>query len=228
MLGSGPPARNEAIRVSSCADGRLQPSGAPGSVNFGRAPLDCILRLTPVTSSSHPLLACLPIAAGAVRLRALRADDLEAFLAYRSDPEVARFQGWEPMEREAALAFLQTAAPPPWGPGEWAQIGIARLQDDRLVGDIGLLRETALQVQVGFSLNRAAQGRGVAQSAVGACLQLLQAALGIRTARAITDERNQASRRLLDRLGFIEVAREHVVVRGEACVDIVMHKRLRA
>jgi len=29
-------------------------------------------------------------------LRAFQADDLEAFVAYRSDPEVARYQSWDP------------------------------------------------------------------------------------------------------------------------------------
>ena len=29
-------------------------------------------------------------------LRALRADDAETMFAYRSDPEIMRYQGWEP------------------------------------------------------------------------------------------------------------------------------------
>ena len=44
-------------------------------------------------------------------LRALRTDDVDDFLAYRSDPERARSQGWQPMDRDAALVFLHDAAP---------------------------------------------------------------------------------------------------------------------
>lgn len=41
----------------------------------------------------HPLLARLPVAAGAVRLRAWRTSDVDDSLVCRSDPEVARCPG---------------------------------------------------------------------------------------------------------------------------------------
>ena len=45
---------------------------------------------------------------GGVRLRALREeDDLAVFLGYRSDPLVARYQGWGPMDEAKACAFLR-------------------------------------------------------------------------------------------------------------------------
>jgi aminoglycoside 6'-N-acetyltransferase len=180
----------------------------------------------PSTPTDHPLLARLPVAAGAVTLRALRTGDIDDFLAYRSDPEVARYQGWQPMDREAALAFLQDAVPSPWREGDWAQIGIARANDDRLVGDIGLQREGAAQVQLGFSLARGAQGRGWAQAAVRACMTGLLVPLGMTRLRGITDARNAASLRLLSRLDFVPTASEDVVFRGEACTEITLERRL--
>jgi RimJ/RimL family protein N-acetyltransferase len=125
--------------------------------------------------------------AGPVRLRALRRSDLQAFLAYRSDPEVARFQGWAPISPEQAAAFLaEMAAPTAWPEGEWLQLAIARSADDALVGDIGLP--------------------------------------GARCLRAVSDSRNAASLRLLERLGFAEVRREATVVKGEACTDVVLER----
>jgi aminoglycoside 6'-N-acetyltransferase len=172
------------------------------------------------------VLARLPLAAGPVGLRALHSADIDDFLAYRSDPVVARYQGWQPMDRSAALAFLQDPAPLPWQAGDWAQIGIACAQDDRLVGDIGLLREGPAQVQLGFSLARAAQGQGWAQAAVGACIAGLLQPLGIARLRAITDARNAPSLRLLARLGFVPTVREDLVFRGEACTEITLEKPL--
>jgi aminoglycoside 6'-N-acetyltransferase len=181
---------------------------------------------TELSSAEHPLLARLPIAAGAVRLRALRTEDVDDFIAYRSDPEVARYQGWQPMDDEAALAFLQEVAPSPWREGDWVQIGIARADDDRLLGDIGLLREGPEQVQLGFSLARGAQGRGWAQAAVRACIDGLLVPLGMTRLRGITDARNAASLRLLSRLGFLPITRENVVFRGEACTEVTLAKSL--
>jgi hypothetical protein len=39
-------------------------------------------------------------------LRRLRTSDLAAFQAYRSIPEIGRFQGWSPMSEAEAVAFL--------------------------------------------------------------------------------------------------------------------------
>lgn len=167
----------------------------------------------------------LPLDAGPVKLRLLRSTDLEPFLAYRSDPDVARYQGWRAMDREAALGFLrEVEAPGPWQVGEWQQIAIARTADDVLVGDIGLLREEAQQVQLGISLARDAQGQGRASAALQA---LIGALPGVRL-RAISDARNAASLRLFTRLGFAELGREAVVVKGEACTDVILGKEAQA
>ena len=179
-----------------------------------------------LSTPDHPLLAPLPVAAGAVRLRALRAGDVDDFLSYRSDPEVARYQGWQLMDRDAALVFLHDATPSPWREGVWAQIGIARAEDDRLCGDIGLLREGPAQVQLGFSLARNAQGRGWAQAALRACMVELLMPMAITRLRGITDVRNAASLRLLSRLGFTQTFSEDVLFRGEACTEVTLERCL--
>jgi aminoglycoside 6'-N-acetyltransferase len=180
---------------------------------------------TDTPGHTHVLRERLPIAAGPVGLRALRAADIDDFLAYRGDPEVARFQGWQPMDRADSLAFLQAALPCPWQQGDWAQVGIARTADDRLVGDIGLLHEGPTQAQLGFSLARGAQGRGWARAAVQACIDGLLRPLGVTRLRAITDARNAASLRLLLGLGFTPTSREDLVFRGEACTEITLEKQ---
>jgi RimJ/RimL family protein N-acetyltransferase len=78
----------------------------------------------------------LPLSSQRVRLRRLRASDFRAFHAYRSDPDVARYQGWSPMSEDEAMTFLrENGRNAELEPGEWAQIGIASLDDDRLIGD---------------------------------------------------------------------------------------------
>lgn len=184
---------------------------------------------TPASSMSddavHPLIARLPLAAGPVRLRKLHGDDLEPFLAYRGDAEVARYQGWTPMSHAQAAAFLaEMAAATAWPEGTWLQIAIARRDDDRLVGDIGLLHEAPGRAQLGFTLARDAQGRGWAQAALQPLCTLL-GRLGFGHLRAVSDGRNAPSLRLLKRLGFVETARAEVVVKGETCIDVVLERR---
>lgn len=159
------------------------------------------MHTTEPSITDHPLLSRRPLAEGAVRLRALRTGDVDDFLAYCSDPEVARCQGWQPMDRDAALDFLHDAAPSPW-------------------------REGPAQVQLGFSLARSAQGRGWVHTVVRACIDGLLVPRGMTRLRGITDVRNAASLRLLSRLGFLQTFSEDVLFRGEACTDLIPERCL--
>lgn len=165
----------------------------------------------------------LPLLGQRVALRRLRPEDLRAFQAYRQDPQVGRYQGWQAQPDEQALAFLsEMAAAPALPPGDWWQLGIATRTDDGLVGDIGLhLAADGGELEFGFSLARAAQGHGLAREA----LALLTAALfaarpGLRRIVAITDARNGPAQRLLERLGFAHVATEPALFRGEPCEEL--------
>lgn len=146
----------------------------------------------------------LPIDFGPGRLRRLRAADLAAFQAYRALPELGRYQGWTPMREDEALTFLTRMQEKPlFRPGEWIQLGIADSAGDRLIGDIGIhLSDDGLQGEVGFTLEPHSQGRGIATAAVGAAVQLVFDMTAVREMIGAADQRNLASARLMQRLGF--------------------------
>lgn len=166
--------------------------------------------------------ATLPRAFPGGTLRRLRADDLASFQAYRAVPELGRYQGWTPMTDEAAAAFLAAMRDAPlFIPGEWIQLGIAA-PDGRLVGDIGVCVDPAgRSAEIGFTLAPAAQGRGIATRAVREAIALLFATTGVGRVVGVTDRRNAASVRLLDRCGFRQAESREAVFRGEACVEDV-------
>jgi RimJ/RimL family protein N-acetyltransferase len=167
--------------------------------------------------------ALLPINFSAGLLRRLRASDLASFQAYRAIPELGRYQAWSPMSETEALAFLnQMSSAPLFTPGEWIQLGIAEPSTERLIGDIGLfLAADERAGEVGFTLEPAAQGRGIATAAVRASVQLLFAATKIQQVLGITDCRNTASVRLLKRASFQHKETRHAVFRGETCSEEV-------
>lgn len=172
-----------------------------------------------IASRAEPL----PRAAGAVVLRRLSPGDLAAFQAYRADPDVGRYQGWQPMSDADALAFLEEMNRGPiLAAGAWTQLGIADAASDRLVGDIGLhLCDDGTEVEIGFTLAPAAQGRGLASAAVREAIGLSFERTPARRVLGVTDARNTASIRLLERVGMQRVAIREVVFRGEACVERV-------
>ena len=165
----------------------------------------------------------LPLTLTRLRLRRLRPDDLRDFQAYRQDPEVARYQGWSAQSDESARAFLaDMAQASAFVPGNWFQLGIADAASDRLLGDIGVhVQADGAAAEIGFSLNRAAQGQGLAREALeGLLTQILFATPGLHEVHGITDARNHASLALLRRLGFVEQARWATEFKGEACEEV--------
>lgn len=157
------------------------------------------------------------------RLRRMHPRDLTAFQAYRSLPELGRYQGWSPMADAEALAFIQEAHQAPlFTPGHWLQLGIADAETDALVGDIGLyLSEDGNAGEVGFTLQPTSQGRGLATRAVDEALQLFFTTTRAARVFGITDERNLSSIRLLERAGFEFIESRQVVFRDEPCTERV-------
>jgi [ribosomal protein S5]-alanine N-acetyltransferase len=165
----------------------------------------------------------LPRQAGRVLLRRLAAADLAAFHAYRQDVDVGRYQGWSPMSESEALAFIaEMSSIPLFQPGEWAQLAIARAEDDSLVGDLGLfVSASGEEAEVGFTLAPAAQGHGYGSEAVAEAIALLFEETAVQRVLGVTDARNAPSVRLLERVGMQRIESRAVVFRGEPCTEWV-------
>lgn len=139
-----------------------------------------------------------------LRLRRFRPADAPAMAAYHSDPEVARYQFWEPplALADAERLVAAYAAADPSAPG-WFQYAIEVKADGALAGDVGvLLHENRMQAEIGYSLARQWQGHGYAAEAVGALVEHLFTERGLHRISAECDARNARSARLLERVGF--------------------------
>ena len=148
----------------------------------------------------------LPIRTDRLVLRALRPEDVDAFVAYRADPEVARYQGWETSyaRADAEKLVAEQAGAELATPGEWLQIGAVTRADGASAGDcaVRVAGEPPATAEVGVTFARAYQGRGLAAEALGAVVGELFARHAIHRVFAQADERNVAVHRLLERLGF--------------------------
>jgi RimJ/RimL family protein N-acetyltransferase len=146
------------------------------------------------------------LSTGRLVLRRFRPEDLDAFVAYRSDPEVARYQSWEvPYRPSQARQFLQELeAIHPDTPGEWFQFAVALRHTDRLIGDCGahVQAEDPRQAEIGFTLASQDQGHGYATEAVRRLLHYLLIERGKHRVRATCDDRNTGSAAVLERVGM--------------------------
>ena len=138
-------------------------------------------------------------------IRRLRESDLEDFFEYRSDPKVCEFQGYEPITRENAGAWLAKLKGGEFGaPGEWVQLGVELKSVKKLIGDIGLKPEAydARVVEFGISFSTEYQGKGLAKEALVKIFSHLFAEKAIHRVIAIMDVQNRNMIGLIENLKF--------------------------
>jgi aminoglycoside 6'-N-acetyltransferase len=146
-----------------------------------------------------------PIETARLRLRRFDAADLAPFMAYRNDPDVARYQSWDGISEVEAVAFVREQQTVPVGaPGEGLQIAIERRDNGRMIGDcfFKVIEDDPRQAEIGYTLARDAQGQGFATEAVAALLAWAFPTLDLHRVIAVVDVENAASVALLERLSM--------------------------
>lgn len=164
----------------------------------------------------------LPLSTERLILRRFVDQDLERFLAYRQDPQVARFQSWSMLSEAEGQSFINEMQTAAIGiPGEWFQIAIAHKQSNLLLGDIGIqaYTEDPKIVEIGFTLRGEDQRKGYAKEAVQALIDSLFERGNLDKIIGTTDMRNEPSVRLLQRLTMKLAQSSEVEFRGELCVE---------
>ena len=159
-------------------------------------------------------------------IRRFRPDDLDSFVAYRADPDVARFQSWENFTRAEGVAFIEEMARQhPDTPGEWFQFAIDLRSTSRMIGDCALhvFADRPNEAELGFSLAPAYQGHGYAREAVAGLLDYAFSTLKKSRIEALTDVRNLNSIAVLGQLRFVRdtAIREPVEFKGEFCSEFL-------
>lgn len=161
----------------------------------------------------HPVLAT-----SRLRLRQFRADDAGAMHACFADPGAMRF--WNTpvharsIETERSVRSFIDCTPSYYR--FWA---VADAATDRCLGLVnyhdGHIRSR--RASIGYIIDPACQGRGIATEAVTAMLDFCFAELGLHRLEAFIHPDNQRSLRLIERLGFRRegLLRDHLRVGDE-------------
>jgi RimJ/RimL family protein N-acetyltransferase len=131
--------------------------------------------------------------------------DAEAIAAYRSDPDVHRYQGWDRTDVDGVRQQIEEmAAREPGQPGGWVQLTVEEREGGRLVGDVGLSPADGEPgvVKIGYTIEPESQGRGYATEGGASAdrLRVRRAARGRR--RAYASAENLASIRVAEKAGM--------------------------
>jgi RimJ/RimL family protein N-acetyltransferase len=135
-------------------------------------------------------------------LEPLTRDDYPWLFVLYADPEVMRYIGTGVRGEEQSRKTLdgQLAQGERLGFGYW----VIRDRQDRspLGGGMLVVRQEGAPVELGFLLERAAWGRGIASEAARALLDHALGPLGLPEVQAFTDPANEASMAVLRKAGM--------------------------
>jgi RimJ/RimL family protein N-acetyltransferase len=141
-----------------------------------------------------------------LRLRPFQAKDLPAFVAYRREPEVARYQSWDTTYSMAdAEPFLAAQQGAEFGtPGGWVQLAAIERRSGAVCGDCAarVLADQPATAEVGVTFAPERQGSGLATEALAAVVTRLFDQHDLHRVYAEADDRNRAVHRLFERLQF--------------------------
>jgi RimJ/RimL family protein N-acetyltransferase len=138
-------------------------------------------------------------------LRLLQPEDVPAFAAYRSDPEVARYQSWDSYTVADGERLVAAQQGIELGrPGPWVQVAALDRATGALCGDcaVRVVDDQPRTAELGVTFAPRSQGSGLATEALGAVITRLFDRHDIHRVYARADERNLSVHRLLERLGL--------------------------
>ena len=147
-----------------------------------------------------------PLTTERLRIQPLGPADIDAFTAYRRDPDVARGQGWDTdysIENAGSLIRTQPTTDIP-RPGEWLQLAVHSPDGTTLFGDVAVHRmaDQPWTFEVGVTFDRRYQGQGLAGEALRRLMELLFDQHEAHRVVAFCDSRNLPIGAVLRRLGF--------------------------
>lgn len=151
----------------------------------------------------------LPIETERLVLRPHRMDDLDDLAVFHGDADVVRFVPWPVRDRVATEEALRVKLTQTGlvAHGQWLVLAVEVRETGTVIGEVLLKWASHRQGEIGFAFARSHQGRGYAAEAARAMLRLGFDGLGFHRISAVVIDGNDASVRLLGRLGFRQEAR---------------------
>ena len=140
-------------------------------------------------------------------LRKFKESDAQVFFEYRTNPQVALYQGerWINFRLEDAVEFVKEQMDlEPGIPDTWFQIAIELKETGNLIGDLAIhtLPQDINQVEIGSTLSPIYQKKGYGIEAVRCLLGYIFNVLNKHRVIAITDVRNKPSIKLIEKVGL--------------------------
>lgn len=171
-----------------------------------------------------------PLHTERLTLRAVGEPDAAALFAIFSDPAVMRYWSSAPWTALSQAHALIADAHAAYADGSAVRLAIVHSDSGQLIGVINLYAFHPMnrRCDIGYALAPAHQGKGYLAEAMRAAIGHAFGALDLNRIEADIDPRNEASAKVLEKMGFQKEGymRERWIVNGEIC-DTAFYGLLR-
>ncbi len=150
------------------------------------------------------MAASLPIRTPRLTLRLMTLHDVPTFVAYRNDPDIARYQLWTLpyTEADAIASLTDQLSRTEIALGDWTTLAVEL--DGKVIGDVCTnVDATGGVAEIGFTLAQAFHGRGYAAEAATALVTALFDGVGVGRVYGELAPVNVASQRVLEASGLV-------------------------
>lgn len=147
-----------------------------------------------------------PLETERLLLRAFTPEDAAAVFAIMADPEVVRYFGAPPMHALDQAAQRIAGISQAFAEQEGVRWAIVRREDGAFIGSCGFWRLVTphFRAEIGYELGRPWWGQGLMPEALDAVLTFGFKVMGLHSVEAVIDPANAGSRRVLEKLGFVQ------------------------
>ncbi len=138
-------------------------------------------------------------------LRKFEQTDVDTFVAYRNDPQVAKYQSWQiPFSKKDAETFINKYTNYNLGvKGRWHQIAIEKKENSLHIGDCGInTTPDGKQAEFGITIASDQQHHGYASEALQYLFKELFTVLIYHRVTSLVDANNKNSISLMNKLGM--------------------------
>ncbi|GFZ29920.1 N-acetyltransferase [Clostridium zeae] len=158
--------------------------------------------------------------------RKIKASDVEEIFAIFSDPEVAKYDFFNPINtKEKALSIIDNYQNE-FISKEEITWGIVRKDDYKLIGyfSLGNLDEEANKCEIGYGLNRTFWNRGYGTEAIKTLIKFSFEKVKVNRIEATVTFGNDASVKALIKSGFLQegILRERTLIKGVLVDDVIL------
>lgn len=158
--------------------------------------------------------------------REVKLEDVEDIFKIYSDPEVAKYDWYEPINTKDRAISIINNYKDEFKNKEEITWGVARKDDNKIIGfcNLGDFDDDAIRSEIGYGFKRSEWNKGYATETIKTLVKFGFQSMCLNRVEAIVTLGNDASVKALKKANFVQegISRERTFMKGEFVYDVIL------